>query len=144
MTKESILDELAAWKRSNDQRSDLARRAKDKKIPITDIAKAMGVTRGTIYEWLKETPPAEPEEAIHTGVLDPETMRRYLDDAIRAANALRVELGRKIPGPLTVSPHVALLGGVVSVHMAHTQADHLAHIVQWYNPSNPQVSEEVE
>lgn len=79
-----------------------------------------------------------------TEIPDEETKHQYMDDAIRAANALRVELGRKIPGPLTVSPHVALLGGVVSVHMARTQADHLAHIVQWYNPSNPQVSEEVE
>lgn len=33
-----------------------------------------------------------------------------------------------------MSPHVALLGGVVSVHMAHTQADHLARIVHEHKP----------
>lgn len=65
---------------------------------------------------------------------DEETKRQYLDNAINAANALRLELGRKVPGPLTVAPDVALLGGVVSVHMAHTQAEHLTHIVHEYNP----------
>lgn len=72
-----------------------------------------------------------------TEIPDEETKRQYMDDAIRAANALRLELGRKVPGPLTVTPHVALKGGVVSVHMAHTQADHLADIVRQHRPVEP-------
>ncbi len=50
--------------------------------------------------------------------------------AIGAANALRVELGRALPGPLTVAPHAGLLGGVVSIHVADTQAAHLADLVR--------------
>lgn len=72
-----------------------------------------------------------------TEIPDEETKLQYMDDAIRAANELRVELGRKVPGPLTVAPHVALKGGVVSVHMAHTQAEHLADIVRKYRPIEP-------
>lgn len=72
-----------------------------------------------------------------TNIPDDVLKSEYMDDAIRAANALRLELGRKVPGPLTVAPHVALKGGVVSVHMAHTQASHLAHIVHEYKPTEP-------
>jgi hypothetical protein len=50
--------------------------------------------------------------------------------AIRAANALRVELERALPGPLTVAPFTALLGGVVSIHVSDTQAERLADLVR--------------
>ena len=79
-----------------------------------------------------------------TEIPDEETKRQYMDDAIKAANSLRMELGRKVPGPLTVAPHVALLGGVVSVHMAHTQASHLAHIVHEHKPTDKPVRSEVD
>lgn len=70
----------------------------------------------------------DPDDA--TTATDPAMRDEAMRSAIRAANGLRVELGRALPGPLTVAPHVALLGGVVSIHVADTQAGRLADLVR--------------
>lgn len=59
-----------------------------------------------------------------------EQSHAYLQSAIAAANGLRVELGRALSGPLTVSPHSGLLGGVVAIYVGDQQAKHLADIVR--------------
>lgn len=72
------------------------------------------------------------------GILGAEQTESYLKSAISAANGLRVELSRKLLGPLTVSPHAGLLGGVVAVYVSDDQARKLADMVRAVGrPSEP-------
>lgn len=54
----------------------------------------------------------------------------YMRQAIVAANALRVELGRRLVGSFTVAPHAGLNGGAVSIHLGDMQALQLAEMVK--------------